>query len=90
MTFREASRRLWRRPAVHVETLVLLVAVFLMLVGNGPFWRGALVGRSLADPGTWGFAAALFTAFSAFYLAFAAVIASRYTVKPLLTALLLV
>lgn len=90
MTFREANRRPWRRPAVHVETLVLLVAVFLMLAGNGPFWRGALAGRSLAEPGTWGFAIAMFTSFSAFYVAFAAVISSRYTVKPLLTALLLV
>jgi lipid A ethanolaminephosphotransferase len=90
MTFREANGRASGRPAVHVETLVLLVAVFLMLAGNGPFWRTALAGRSWQEPGTWGFAAALFIAFSAFYLAFAALFSSRMTVKPLLTALLLV
>ncbi|MDB5946094.1 MAG: eptA1 [Ramlibacter sp.] len=90
MIFREANRRLSRRPAVHVETLVLLAAVFLMLVCNGPFWRGALAGRSWQEPVTWGFAAAMFIGFSAFYVAFAAAISIRYTVKPLLTALLLV
>ena len=90
MTFREANGRAARRPAVHVETLVLLVACFLMLAGNGPFWRAALAGRSWQEPGTWGFAAALFTGFSAFYLAFVAAFSSRLTVKPLLTALLLV
>ena len=90
MTIREARRRRWRRPAVHVETLVLLAAVFLLLVGNVPFWRAALAGRSLLEPGTWSFAAALFTAFSAVYLAFLLAFSSRHTVKPLLTALLLV
>ena len=90
MTFREAQRRPSRRPAVHVETLVLLVAVFLMVAGNFSFWRAALAGRSWHEPGTWGFAAALFTGFSALYVAFAALLCGRYTVKPLLTALLLV
>jgi lipid A ethanolaminephosphotransferase len=90
MTFREANGRAPRRPCVHVETLVLLVAAFLMLAENGPFWRMALAGRSWQEPGTWGFAAALFTGLTAFYLAFAAVFSSRLTVKPLLTVLLLV
>ena len=90
MTFRETQWRPSRRPAVHVETLVLLVAVFLMVAGNFSFWRAALAGRSWQEPGTWGFAAALFTGFSAVYFAFAAVLCGRYTVKPLLTTLLLV
>ena len=36
----------WRqRPALHTETLVLLCVSFLLLAGNGPFWRAALAGR---------------------------------------------
>ena len=81
--------RRWR-PAVHVETLVLLTALFLLLTGNGAFWRAALAGRNWADASTWGMATAMFVAFSAFYFAFAAIFSSRYTVKPLLSLLLLV
>ena len=78
------------RPAIRVETLVLLTAVFLITVGNGPFWRAVLADRDWGQPSTWGFTAALFVAFSALYVAAGASIASRYTVKPLLTVLLLV
>lgn len=78
------------RPAVHVETLVLLSALFLMLAGNGSFWRAALAGRDWAQGSTLGLAAAMFVAFSAFYFAFGASISTRHTVKPLLTVLLLV
>ncbi len=90
MEFPDGQRRGWPRPAVHVEVLVLLVAVFLMLAGNGPFWRATLAGRSWGEAATWGFAAALFTMFTAFYLAAGAAVAGRHTVKPLLTILLLV
>lgn len=79
-----------QRPALHVETLVLACAVFLILAGNGPFWRAMLAGRSWDQAGTWGFALAVFAAFSAFYTAFALLLASRVTVKPLLSVLVLV
>jgi lipid A ethanolaminephosphotransferase len=78
------------RPAIHLETLVLLVAGFLMLAGNGPFWRAVLAGRPWGEAGTWGFAASLFMAFTAFYLAAGAAVSGRHTVKPLLTVLLMV
>jgi lipid A ethanolaminephosphotransferase len=81
-------RRPWaHRPALQVETLVLLCACFLLLAGNGPFWRAALAGRDWGQGGTWGFAAAMFVAFAAFYFAFAALLATRLTVKPLLSVL---
>jgi lipid A ethanolaminephosphotransferase len=79
-----------RRPELHVETLLLGAALFLMLAGNGPFWRGALAGRAPGDPATWLFGGAVLAAFTAFYFVAAAVIASRHTAKPLLTVLLLV
>lgn len=82
------SRTFWR-PALQVETLLLICACFLLLGGNGPFWRAAMAGRDWASASTWGFAAALFTAFSAFYFAFVALLATRLTAKPLLSVLVL-
>jgi lipid A ethanolaminephosphotransferase len=89
MKFDETAQR-WVRPAVHVETLILFCAAYLMLVGNGPFWRAALAGRGWNEAGTWGFSAAVFIALTAFYVAVAALFSNRYTVRPLLAAVLLV
>jgi lipid A ethanolaminephosphotransferase len=77
-------------PAVHVETLVLAAAVFMLAVGNGPYWRAALAGRDWGAAGTWLFAGAMFVGFAAFYFAFIAIFANRFTVRPLLALLLLV
>ena len=56
----DAARPWLAGPAVHIETLVLVCAGFLMLSGNGPFWRATLADRSLSDPGTWFYAGAVF------------------------------
>lgn len=90
MRIPDAVRPWLARPALHSETLVLACAAYLMLAGNGPFWRAALAGRSWADAGTWGFAAALFVALTTFYIAVAALFSSRLTVRPLLALVLLV
>jgi lipid A ethanolaminephosphotransferase len=79
-----------RRPAVHTETLLACAAVFILLTGNGPFWRAALAGRAWAEPATWLFAGAVFVSVSALYFALTALVSTRHTVKPLLTVLLLV
>lgn len=82
-------RKTWlQRPALQVETLVLLCVGFLLLSGNGPFWRAALAGRGWDQLTTWGFAAALLAAFSAFYFAFLALLATRLTVRPVLSLLI--
>lgn len=78
-----------RRPAVHTETLVALAAVFILLAGNGAWWRAALAQRAGGEPTTWLFAGAVFVTLASFYFAFAALLATRHTVKPLLTLLLL-
>ncbi len=78
------------RPAVHTETLLALTAAFLMLVGNGPFWRAALAARPWAEPGTWLFAGAIFLALGCFHFAAAALLSTRHTVRPLLALLLVV
>ena len=77
-----------RRPAVHTETLVALAAAFMLLAGNGPFWRAALASRPWTEPGTWLFAGGVFLALACFYFAFTAVVSTRQTVKPFLTVLL--
>ncbi|MDP3824557.1 MAG: phosphoethanolamine--lipid A transferase [Burkholderiales bacterium] len=84
-----ALRTAHARPAMYVETLLLSVAFFLMLAGNGPFWRAALAQREAGEPATWMFAAAVFTAFTAFYFAAAGFVANRHTAKPVLTVLLM-
>lgn len=77
------------RPETSLEALVLCSAVFMMAAANGRFWQAALAQRSWAEPATWGFSAALFAALSALYLLAGAAVATRHTVKPLLTVLLL-
>ena len=61
-----------------------------MLAGNGPFWRAALAGRSWDQAGTWIFSAAIFISLTCLYIAVVALLASRYTARPLLALLLLV
>ncbi|MGZ5180082.1 MAG: phosphoethanolamine transferase [Ramlibacter sp.] len=78
-----------QRPTLHTETLVLICAVYLLAACNLPFWRAALAGRDWASAGTWGFALAMFGSFTAAYVAFTCLFATRRTVRPLLAVLVL-
>ncbi len=80
---------LLRRPALHTETLVLLAAAWLLLGCNAPFWRAALVGREWSAGTTWALAGAMLLSFAAAYVGFTLLVATRWTVRPLLSALLL-
>ena len=90
MRISDAARPWLARPAVHLETLVLACATYVMLVGNGPFWRAALAGRGWDQASTWGFAAAVFVALTALYFAAAALVSNRFIVRPLLALVLVV
>ena len=90
MRIPDAVRPWLARPAVHIETLVLACAAFVMLAGNGPFWRAALAGRSWDHGATWFFSAAVFVSFTCLYIAVLALLSSRHTVRPLLALVLLV
>src|SRR3954471_14075174 len=79
-----------RRPSLHTETLVLACALYLLLACNAPFWRAALAGRDWTSGGTWSLAIAMFASFTGAYVAFTALLATRWTVRPLLAALVLV
>ncbi|HSH91514.1 MAG TPA: phosphoethanolamine--lipid A transferase [Ramlibacter sp.] len=77
------------RPAIQVETLVIATTAFLLLAMNAPFWTAALRGREWADPATWAISASLFAVFGSLYFIGASLVATRHTVKPLLTGVLL-
>src|SRR4051812_7800398 len=77
-----------RRPAVSIEALLAAGAAFMLLAGNAPFWHAALAQRAWAEAGTWLFAGTVFVALACFYFAFTALLATRHTVKPLLSILL--
>lgn len=78
------------RPTLHTETLVLAAVLYLLAACNLPFWRAALAGRDWAAAGTWALFVAMFAAFAAAYVAFALLLSTRWTVRPLLAALVLV
>ena len=78
-----------RRPEVSVETVVL-VAAMLLILGNIAFWRGTLAGRSLAEWWTWRFVAATYCGLVALHFFVLCLLATRYTVRPLLCALIVV
>ena len=77
-------------PSITVEPLLLVAALFWTLAANGRFFTAALHGRSPGDPATWGFAAALALGIVALHLLLLALVANRWTVKPLLAAMTVV
>ncbi|RYF42484.1 MAG: phosphoethanolamine--lipid A transferase [Comamonadaceae bacterium] len=78
------------RPTLSVEMLVLLAAVFLLATGNGPFWRAALAGRDPAAAATWQFAGGVFAALAALYTLVIGLVATRHSVRPVLSLAVLV
>jgi lipid A ethanolaminephosphotransferase len=79
-----------KRPSLHTETLVLLAAAWLLLGCNGPFWTAALAGRDWGSPGTIALAGSMLVSFTAAYAGFTLLFATRWTVRPLLSVLLVV
>ena len=73
------------RPTLRVETLLLVVALYLVLALNGRWWTEVLAGRSGSHPSTWLFAAATAVALTGLHFVLLAPVASRWTVRPLLT-----
>lgn len=74
--------------ALTVEQLVLAASLFWALSANQAFFAGALQGRSVAEPAALGFGIALFVLLVAGHALILALLANRWTVKPLLALLL--
>lgn len=84
-----ARLRRWAAAPIElsVEALIVAASLFWALSANRPFFAQALQGRSLADPSAWGFAAAVFVGVFALHAALLALVAGRWTVKPVIALL---
>lgn len=74
----------WRRPLLSLEVLIVLATAYVLAVANGPFWRAVIAGRDLASVRDLGFVAALATLVGALYFVVLGLLATRWTVRPLL------
>jgi lipid A ethanolaminephosphotransferase len=89
----ESARTL--RPArlmipATVEQVLLAAALFWTLAANRPFFAAALDGRGALEPATWGFVLALAGTLTALHFLLLALVANRWTLKPLLALLTVV
>lgn len=71
-----------------VEQLLFAISLFWALSANRFFFGAALKGRSLGDPSAWGFALSLGLLLLALHFFLLALVANRWTVKPLLAVLI--
>lgn len=72
-----------------VEQVLLVASLFWALAANRLFFAAALKDRPLLEPATWGFALAMAVALVALNFLLLASLANRWTLKPLLTLLIL-
>jgi lipid A ethanolaminephosphotransferase len=84
---REAAASRWT-IAASVEQLVVAASLFWALSANRVFLGAALKGRAVADPATWGFAAAILVLLLGTHALVLALVCNRWTVKPVLALLL--
>ncbi len=76
------------RPMLKVETVVLAVVAWLIATANGAWWSAAGAGRDWSDPANWLFVAACFVALVALHFALIAPVANRWTIRPLLSVVI--
>lgn len=79
-----------RRPMIRVETLLLAVLAWLMATMNGAWWSAVGAGRDWSQPANWLFVAACFVALTLLHFALLAPLSNRWTVRPLLSLLVVV
>lgn len=72
---------------LSVETLTLLGALFFALFCNRMFLEGMLAGYDLARPAAWWYGATLIVGLAAAHFVLLGLVATRWTVKPLLALL---
>ena len=77
------------RLTVGTETLIVIVAAFLVIADNVPLWRAVLDGRSWVDGSTWGYALGVLLFLVGAYTALLSLVATRFVLKPLLIGALL-
>jgi lipid A ethanolaminephosphotransferase len=77
------------RPLLRVETVVLVVIAWLIATLNGGWWSAVGAGRAWSDPMNWVFVVAIFVALVALHFVLLAPVANRWTVRPLLTVIVI-
>jgi lipid A ethanolaminephosphotransferase len=77
------------RPMLRVETVVLVVIAWLLATLNGAWWAAAGAGREWSEPANWLFVAAIFVALVALHFVLLAPVSNRWTVRPLLTLIVI-
>jgi lipid A ethanolaminephosphotransferase len=77
------------RPMIRVETAVLVVVAWLVATLNSAWWSAAGAGRAWSDPANWLFVGAVFVALVALHFVLLAPLSNRWTVRPLLTVIVI-
>ncbi len=76
------------RVGASVEQVAAAASLFWVLSANPTFFRAALNGRLLAEPSTWAFAVGLALLLFGLHFLLLLVLANRWTVKPVVSLLL--
>ena len=74
--------------AATVEQVLLVASVFFVLAANRPFFAAALHGHEANTASTWGFVVAMATLLVAAHFLLMALVANRWTLKPVLAVLI--
>ncbi|MGC4028245.1 MAG: phosphoethanolamine--lipid A transferase [Steroidobacteraceae bacterium] len=82
-----ASRIFPGRPALHAETVILLVVIWMIVMLNARWWSALIASHSLRNPASWGFLAAVGIALVALHFAVLAPFMNRWTMRPLLSVI---
>jgi lipid A ethanolaminephosphotransferase len=77
------------RPMFRVEAVVLVVVAWLVATLNSAWWSAAGAGRAWSEPANWLFVAAIFVALVALHFVLLAPVSNRWTVRPLLTVIVI-
>src|SRR6478735_8112948 len=77
------------RPMLRVETVLLVVVAWLVATLNSAWWSAAGAGREWSDPANWLFVVAIFVALVALHFVLLAPVSNRWTVRPLLTVIVI-
>ncbi|HEU5134267.1 MAG TPA: phosphoethanolamine--lipid A transferase [Steroidobacteraceae bacterium] len=77
------------RPMLRVETIVLVVIAWLIATVNNAWWSAVGAGRAWGDVTNWLFIVAVFVALVALHFVLLGAVANRWTVRPLLTVIVI-
>src|SRR5689334_13976169 len=75
------------RPMLRVEIVLLVVIGWLVAVLNGPWLHAVMSGRDLGQASSWLFVGCMSVALVALHFAIIAPFANRWTLRPLLSVL---